>query len=32
MVRFGCDETNANMGERGLKGLVKEAVPWIVVH
>ena len=32
MVGFGCDGTNANMGERGLKGLLKEAVPWVVVH
>ena len=32
MVGFECDRTNANMGERELKGLFKEAVPWVVVY
>ncbi len=31
LIGFGCDGTNANMGDRGLKGLLREAVPWVVV-
>jgi hypothetical protein len=32
LIGFGCDGTNANIGEhRGLKGHLKEAVPWVVV-
>ena len=32
LVGFGCDGTNANIGEHGgLKGHLKEAVPWVVV-
>lgn len=32
LVGFGCDGTNANIRERGgLKGHLKEAVPWVVV-
>ena len=27
LVSFGCDGTNANIGDRGLKGFLKEAVP-----
>ena len=31
LIGFGCDGANANMGDRGLKGFLKEAVPWVVV-
>ena len=32
LIGFGCDGTNANIGERGgLKRNLKEAVPWAVV-
>lgn len=32
MIGFGCDGTNTNMGVRGgLRGLLQEAVPWVVV-
>ena len=32
LIGFGCDGANANMGESsGLKGHLKEAVPWVVV-
>lgn len=31
LIGFGCDGTNANIGEcGGLKGHLKEAVPWVV--
>lgn len=30
LIGFGCDGTNANIGEHsGLKGHLKEAVPWV---
>ena len=28
---LGCDGTNANMGARGLRGLLQQVVPWVVV-
>lgn len=32
LIGFGCDGTNANIGERsGLKGHLKEAVPWVII-
>ena len=31
LIGFGCDGTNANIGDGGLKGLLKEAVPWVIV-
>ena len=32
MIGLGCDGTNTNTGERaGVKALVKEDMPWIVV-
>ena len=31
LIGFGCDGTNANMADRGLKGMLKKAVPWVIV-
>ena len=31
LIGFGCDGANTNMGDRGLKGFLKEVVPWVVV-
>ena len=32
MIGLGCDGTNTNIGERaGIKALIKEDMPWIVV-
>ena len=31
LIGFGCDGTNANMADGGLKGFRKEAVPWVIV-
>ena len=31
LIGFGCDGANVNIGERALKGLLKEVVPWVVV-
>ena len=28
---FGCDGTNANIGDGGLKGLLKQAVSWVIM-
>ena len=31
LIGFGCDGTNANMADGGLKGMLKKAVPWVIV-
>ena len=31
MVGFGCDGTNANLAEKGLKGHLTQALQWLVV-
>ena len=31
LIGFGCNGTNANMADGGLKGILKEAVPWVMV-
>ena len=31
LIGFGCDGTNANIADGGLKGVLKEAVPWVFV-
>ena len=31
MIGLGCDGCNANMGERGLRGLLQQSIPWVVV-
>lgn len=31
LIGFGCDGTNANIEDGRLKGLLKEAVPWVIV-
>ena len=31
LIGFGCGSTNANMANGGLKGYLKEAVPWMIV-
>ena len=31
LIGFGCDGTNANIADGGLKGFLKEAVPWVFV-
>ncbi len=31
MIGFGCDGTNANIADGGLKGLLTETLPWVVV-
>ena len=31
LIGFGCDSTNANMADEGLKGYLKEAEPWVIV-
>ena len=31
LIGFGCDGTNANMANGGLKGYLKGAVPWMIV-
>ena len=31
MIGLGCDERSANMGERGLRGLLQQSLPWAVV-
>ena len=30
-IGLGCDGTNANIGDRGLKGLLQREVPWVCV-
>ena len=37
MIGLGCDGCSANMGDRGLKGLLKQSLPcvavfWCVAH
>ena len=29
-IGFGCDEASVNIGGRGLKGLLRDDLPWIV--
>ena len=31
LIGFGCDGTNANIADGGLKGYLKDAVPWVIV-
>lgn len=31
LIGLGCDGTNVNIGARGLRGFLEEAVPWIIV-
>ena len=31
LVGLGCDGTNVNIGDRGLRGYLEETVPWVVV-
>ena len=31
LIGFGCNGTNANMADGGLKGFLKEAAPWVTV-
>ena len=31
MIGLGCDGCSANMGERGLRGLLQQSLPWVVV-
>ena len=31
IIGFGCDGTNANIAQGGLKGLLEDEVPWIFV-
>lgn len=31
LIGIGCDGANVNMGDNGLKGKIKEHVPWIVL-
>ena len=31
LIGFGCDGTNVNMTDGGLKGILREAVPWVIV-
>ena len=31
MIGLGCDGCSANMGDRGLKGLLKQSLPWVAV-
>ena len=29
-IGLGCDGCNANMGERGLRGLLQQRLPWVI--
>ena len=31
MIGLGCDGCSANMGDKGLRGLLKQSLPWVVV-
>ena len=31
MIGFGCDGTNVNIGEGGLRGILEQSVPWVAV-
>ena len=31
MIGLGCEGCHANMGERGLRGLLQQSLPWAVV-
>ena len=31
IIGLGCDGCSANMGERGLRGLLQQSLPWVVV-
>ena len=31
IIGFGCDGTNANIAQNGLKGLLEGEIPWVFV-